>query len=192
MGCDSQFDGLNDKYCACGDVLLEVGSSGKNKDGKIHRRNMPCYYQDSNIAIQACSSRVVPETDIFEPLIRSGEITVNRRAEMNSDGTISLYTLEITNPPNSQSAKVLMEILPGVLELFLQKNRDYGDGTMDEALKLGPKAQFVDMWRKIKKLKRALWDGEKLENESAGEIVMDFIGHGFLVLLDLMPPQYRK
>ena len=65
------------------------------------------------------------------------------------------------------------------VELFEQKNKDYGD---DNANILGPKGQFADIWRKIGKLKRAMWDGQSLTGEQPEEILMDLIGHCFLTI----------
>lgn len=65
------------------------------------------------------------------------------------------------------------------LEMFEQKNKDYGDSAADV---LGPAGQFADIWRKIAKLKRSLWDGESLVGEQPEEILMDLIGHCFLTI----------
>lgn len=110
-------------------------------------------------------------------------IRVTRRVEPGSDGRISLYTLEITNIKTESGKRVLMEVLPRVLELFLVKNQDYGDDM--GAMRLGPKGQFVDIWRKVGKLKRALWDGEKMAGEQADEMFMDLIGHILLSLNEM-------
>ena len=110
-------------------------------------------------------------------------IRVTRRAEPGSDGRISMYTLEITNIKTQSGQHILMEVLPRVLELFLVKNQDYGDDM--GAMRLGPKGQFVDIWRKVGKLKRALWDGEKMAGEQTDEMLMDLVGHVLLSLSDM-------
>jgi hypothetical protein len=61
---------------------------------------------------------------------------------------------------------------------FLKKNADYGP----DPDSLGPKAIFVDIWRKARKLRRALWDGQPLTYEQPREIMMDMIGHLFLMV----------
>lgn len=100
----------------------------------------------------------------------------------------TLVRLEIDNIPTQEAVEICKYILPDVLEAFLKKNRDYGDSTYGaNAMRLGPKAQFVDIWRKVKKLKRAIWDGEQLHGEQPEEILQDFLGHVLLALLD-----YRK
>lgn len=70
--------------------------------------------------------------------------------------------------------------MPLFLELFIQKNKEYGEN----AQTLGPRGQFADIWRKIAKLKTGLWDGEedKLTSEGVDEILRDLIGHCFLIL----------
>lgn len=66
--------------------------------------------------------------------------------------------------------------IPAAIARFARKSLDYGDAA-DE---LGPRAQFVDINRKIKKLKRALWDGETLQGEQPIEILDDLIAHCLL------------
>jgi hypothetical protein len=67
---------------------------------------------------------------------------------------------------------IIQEILPKALELYLRKTKDYGGLSGG----LGPKAPFVDMWRKMIKLKKGLWDDEDLGFEQPEEIIKDFIG----------------
>ena len=106
----------------------------------------------------------------------------------NINHSLGLITIEIANPPTVQSERILLCVLPKVLELFLNKNKDYGDD-FDE-FKLGAKGQFVDLWRKVGKLKKALWDGKPLVGEQVPEIMMDLIGHLLLALLD--PKQAKR
>lgn len=94
----------------------------------------------------------------------------------------SAIVLEITNVPNEQAYRIVTEVLPYVVQLYMDKSRDYGGNVM-AMLKLGPKASFVDLWRKVGKLKRALWDGEPMRGEQTDEILMDCIGH-ILITLD--------
>lgn len=93
-------------------------------------------------------------------------------------------TLEIDRIPNDQAMRIVRDVLPKVLELYLNKSRDYGGNVMD-MINLGPKASFVDLWRKVGKLKRALWDEQPMVGEQADEILMDLIGH-ILIILDGM------
>lgn len=81
--------------------------------------------------------------------------------------------------PTEQARRVCTEILPGVLALFLKKNRDY----RGNAKHLGYKGQFADINRKFWKLERGWWDGIPLESEPAEEVAADMIGHLLLGLL---------
>lgn len=77
---------------------------------------------------------------------------------------------------------ILKEHLPKWLELFATKNAEYGGGSSFE---LGPRGQFSDMYRKMIKLKRGLWEDkeDELVSEGVDEILLDFIGHCFLTLV---------
>lgn len=91
---------------------------------------------------------------------------------------------EFQNIPNEQAMRIVTDVLPKVIELYMKKSRDYGGNVMS-MLKLGPKASFVDLWRKVGKLKRCLWDGEPMQGEQTDEILADCIGH-ILITLDEM------
>jgi hypothetical protein len=65
---------------------------------------------------------------------------------------------------------------------FLQKARDYNDNQNENHRVLGTRGQFADIWRKIGKLKKALWDGQPLVGEQPREILMDLIAHCFLTI----------
>jgi hypothetical protein len=76
-------------------------------------------------------------------------------------------------------------ILPILVEHFKAKSSDYGpDGFTD----LGLRGQFSDIWRKVKKLKRTIWDGETLQFEDTEEILKDLFGH---ILISLYLIQKR-
>lgn len=47
---------------------------------------------------------------------------------------------------------------------------------------LGAQGQYAELWRKMAKLKKALWDGKELIGEQPREILLDFIGHCFLAI----------
>lgn len=90
---------------------------------------------------------------------------------------------EFLHLATQQSIDIVREVLPDILNRFLSKNADYGDGF--DALDLGPKAEFVRIWNKVAKLKQALWDGKQLEHEKVEEVIDDFIGHLLLARLGL-------
>lgn len=78
--------------------------------------------------------------------------------------------------------RIVHYILPEWAQQFRRKNSDYSGAGAEPHQILGAKGQFADIWRKIWKLKKALWDGQKLEGEQAEEILQDLIGHCFLTL----------
>lgn len=90
-------------------------------------------------------------------------------------------TLEFVNLPNEDAVEIVSKLLPDILERFLRKNAEYG---ADE-LKLGPKAEFVRIWNKVRKLKQLLWDGKATDYEQTDEVIDDFIGHLLLARLGL-------
>lgn len=72
-------------------------------------------------------------------------------------------------------------LLPEIKEHMYEGFQHYGDNHNE----LGVRGQFADIWRKIKPLKRALWDGETLTRESPRQICLDLIGHCLLTILML-------
>lgn len=92
----------------------------------------------------------------------------------------NVIRIEIDNPPTQEARDILMNILPGVLEAWLLKNKDYGDS--DELKSLGARAEFVRLWNKMMKLKASLWEGRELEGEQEAEIMGDMIAHLLLAL----------
>ena len=82
-------------------------------------------------------------------------------------------------PGDSQELRnIATQLMPEFLHLFAQKNKDYGNNAQE----LGLRGQFADIWRKIAKLKKSMWDGEELLFEGTDEVIMDLIGHLFLSL----------
>jgi hypothetical protein len=66
---------------------------------------------------------------------------------------------------------------------FNQRNADYRDADGFEPSEvLGIRGQFAELWRKVWKLKNALWDGREMVGESAEEILMDLMGHCALAI----------
>lgn len=87
-------------------------------------------------------------------------------------------TYEIKNIPNDQALRIILRTLPKVIEMWMKKSKDYG-GTSGG---LGPKAPFVDIWRKVIKLKRSLWEDEALGFEQTDELLADLVGTSINVL----------
>jgi hypothetical protein len=74
-------------------------------------------------------------------------------------------------------------ILDEVQVKFNQRNADYRDADGFEPSEvLGIRGQFAELWRKVWKLKNALWDGREMVGESAEEILMDLMGHCALAI----------
>lgn len=78
------------------------------------------------------------------------------------------------------------------IELFLEKNSDYNSAPtpgfpegFENADVLGIQGQFAEIWRKIWKLKKAMWDDQELTGEQPREVLLDLIGHAFLAI-DMM------
>lgn len=85
-------------------------------------------------------------------------------------------------PNDSQQLRdIIGQLVPDWALLFARKNADYGSHD-DSAGVLGIPGQYADIWRKMSKLKRAMWDGEELEFEKTEEVISDLIGHLFLTL----------
>lgn len=83
-----------------------------------------------------------------------------------------------------QFREIMLQHLPAFVRLFAEKNAEYGAGQQASGTALGVKGQFADIWRKIGKLKTALWDDNEaaLTSEGVDEILLDLIGHAFLTL----------
>ena len=103
------------------------------------------------------------------------------RVTCTDDRVNSMLRIEVENVPNEQAKRIVLHVLPKVLSLYLNKSKDY-DGNVMALLKLGPKAGFVDLWRKAGKLKGALWDGKPMVGEQTDEILMDLVGHVLIIL----------
>lgn len=82
--------------------------------------------------------------------------------------------------------RIVDQHLPEALDHFLKRNAEYGD---DDDFNLGFRGQYVDISRKVQKLKRRWWDDNDdayAEGaESSKVIVMELIGH-LLMSLDYL------
>lgn len=74
---------------------------------------------------------------------------------------------------NPSIEMLIDEAWAGAHALFYNKMADYGEPPFD----LGAAGQYSDMHRKMRKLKRALWDGQTLTGEQPLEICQDLMGH---------------
>jgi hypothetical protein len=75
---------------------------------------------------------------------------------------------------------VFAELVPEWEKLFERKNAGYGEYDSE----LGPQAEVVELHRKLGKLKRAFLDAVDTNewDEKPREVVLDMIGHCFLLL----------
>lgn len=78
--------------------------------------------------------------------------------------------------------RIVTKLVPEWVSHQLEKSRDYNGSGIENADVLGVKGQFADVWRKIWKLKKGMWDGEALVGEQPREILLDLIGHAFLAI----------
>ena len=93
---------------------------------------------------------------------------------------ILIQIREIDGP--SPVDELLAERLPKVVELFRSKARDYAGNSHFTANALGARGQFAEIWRKVGKLKRSMWDGESMAFEQTDEILADLFGHIMLAI----------
>lgn len=81
--------------------------------------------------------------------------------------------------------RIIRDLLPEFAEHQRIKAKDYNGSLVpgiENADVLGTRGQYAELWRKMAKLKKALWDGEALVGEQPREILLDFIGHCFLAI----------
>lgn len=73
----------------------------------------------------------------------------------------------------------LFDALQSSWERFSNKYKEYEPGAADET---GLAGQWADLHRKVRKLKRAFWEGEEgyLTTEGEEEILDDLLGHVLL------------
>lgn len=73
------------------------------------------------------------------------------------------------------------QMLEGWWTEFAEAYIEYGPGAADET---GLAGQWADLHRKVRKLKRLMWEGEEgyLSRESEEEILRDIISHAFLAM----------
>lgn len=165
------------------DHLVAETLGGTNRSGKVASADMykPHTYLPSASGLLGAPCLMcggLPSAPQHEPKpLPTGEIRVQVFDDKVAGDVIRI---EIDNPPTQEARDILMNILPGVLEAWLKKNKDYGDS--DELKSLGAKAEFVRLWNKMMKLKAGLWEGRELQGEQVPEIMGDMIAHLLLAL----------
>lgn len=91
-----------------------------------------------------------------------------------------LITFE--DPKTKMAEVIVAEILPDVIDAFINKNADYDVNGTNIAEKFGLKGQYMKLHDKVMKLERPLWNGEKLEGEQPEEVLGDLIAHALICL----------
>lgn len=128
----------------------------------------------------------IPDADA-EHELAAGAFTIEDSKQL-------ILAFPFKNVPNTNACRYIFgdEIQRSRLvewaELFVQKQKDYGDGSDD----LGGAGQYAELHRKITKLRRALWEGIELENEPVREVLMDLIGHCFLAMMYVDRPRFQR
>lgn len=112
--------------------------------------------------------------------------------KFNPDADTHRVILRVNPHQDSQAfQRIVCGHLAEWVAKFRAKNRDYSGAGAEPHQVLGVQGQFADIWRKIWKLKKALWDGQELAQEQPEEILHDLIGHCFLTL-DLLREEKAK
>lgn len=106
-----------------------------------------------------------------------GQITVGDPSKIDVD---RIAKAEWKTTPTYD--RIMADLVPAWAEHFRRKNKDYSSQDFEPHKVLGEAGQFAEIWRKIWKLKKALWDGGELVAENEVEILNDLIGHCFLTL----------
>lgn len=87
-------------------------------------------------------------------------------------------------PQTELAGRIVNHHMPAALDHFLRRNEEYGD---DDDFNLGSRGQYVDISRKVQKLKRRMWEGRPVKDgeESTRTVVMELIGH-LLMTMDYL------
>lgn len=103
-----------------------------------------------------------------------------REMGMNPGPKSSDLVISLADP--SPVDDLLIKHLPHMVALFRSKARDYSSDNSFTADVLGARGQFAEIWRKVGKLKRSMWDGRTMEFEQTEEILEDLFGHIMLAI----------
>jgi len=110
------------------------------------------------------------------------------RVSASGTNVANQYTITIQGVPNPQAVRVITDVLPKALDLYLRKSKDYGGNVMDR-FRLGIKASVPDMARKFGKIIDAIWEDKPLQFEQPEEVLMDLLGHIFIILDQMNRPE---
>lgn len=92
-------------------------------------------------------------------------------------------TEERENLQRAELEYVTSELLMEFQRRFVEWNREYSTQKRD----LGARAEFVNFWRKAKKVKAIVWEGdaESEYREDLRTILFEVVAHCFLLLFDV-------
>lgn len=101
---------------------------------------------------------------------------------IHHDPDTSKLTIELGEVPSPIPLSVVVAYTNS-LKAHLHAAEDYRDADgFNPAEVLGLKGQFAEIWRKVWKLKNALWDGRELRREGPEEILSDLMAHCALAI----------
>lgn len=192
-----------DAYC---DLVIEEDPLVSGKHASIRCINGAWYLDDmgsvngtlvlarrvyANFEVHAGTriqiGRTILELTECEDVLEITEKSEEWNPEMTSasaefDDEYKELKLVLSLSDTSPVDELLIKHLPHVVALFRCKARDYaGEGSFTADV-LGARGQFAEIWRKVGKLKRSMWDGRKMEFEQTDEILSDLFGHIMLAI----------
>lgn len=121
------------------------------------------------------------------------DLELLQQATRQPQATIEENWLSILIPSDSvgpQARRILLDIVPAALDLFIRKNASYDDGNGRNISEgFGIAGQYIKLHDKVAVLRQPLWEdrGQHTEREfeSVQEILFDAIGH-LLLILDIL------
>lgn len=155
---------------------------------KVELMDLVSGENDDDVTAASIEWNIMPPPDVDD--------NINERIEpvryIKHDGVMVDYGEHGYNvdAETDLARRILRIHLPEAMEHFLKRNAEYGD---DNDFNLGVAGQYVDISRKVQKLKRRWWDDDERviseHIESDKVIVMELIGH-LLMSMDMLEVVY--
>ena len=131
--------------------------------------------------------KAVQAAAVFPKAVPEVRVVINYDLQITvRDGEVSIDYGDkgITCPMTTDEAHVIAgKLMPVFLELFLEKNRKYA--SVQDGHDLGAEGIIPDVNRKMGILIDRLWHGNPTVGEDSKEVILDMIGHLFLMLYKL-------
>ena len=105
---------------------------------------------------------------------------LDRSAMPEPKKTMPKALVSVPNVPTPEADLIVNHLLAQWLDLFLEKNSKY-----KAVRQLGARGVFPDVNRKVGILEARVWNGENVPGESTERVIMDLIGHLFLMWANL-------